>query len=261
MLALGIDASTSHVGLAVVRGRPEGRAELLCLASVRGDGVEGVRTQVSGVLAVVGGWYADLGLEGARVRIERAPRTARGDVQHGKQAALGWALGYVAGVIEARLECSAMRLQPAELVEVRDWRASMLALSTAWGRPAIPPSRGAARPAERIEQIARIVRAASVEVTFGCGHTQQVERRLLLGVRSCAQCGDSKPVDMGEAWKELACALVAHHFPEQYGPFVALARKRSRKDKPDHKLEGVSDGCEAVWIAASAFAETTTDRR
>lgn len=258
-MALGIDASTSHVGLALLRERPGGRAELLQLGSVRGDGVEGVRAQAQRVAVVVSGWAEtlDLDLTDCRVRIERAPRTARGDVQHGKQAALGWALGYVAGVVEVVLDRSIHDLRAAELVEVRDWRANMLELSSRWGRPATKPSRKDRADIVHIESIERVEGTNKAEVRFSCGHVETVEREILLAGCRCTTCPKPQRSDVGAAWKRLACALVEHHFSERYAQLVEPARRRARTPRSDHELEGISDACEAVWIAASAL---TSDR-
>jgi predicted lipoprotein with Yx(FWY)xxD motif len=52
-----------------------------------------------------------------------------------------------------------------------------------------------------------------------------------------------------DEWKRLACTAVAHRWPTLYAAVVEDARGRARSQKPDHRLAGVADACEAAGVA------------
>lgn len=280
-MIVGLDLSNSHTGVAALLLDGPRRPALVRVESLR---MSGTADAFGGALRVFNAvreseelqptpdgskWDPD-SRDGwrhpppARVAIEIPPATAREDVHHGGQAAIGWSLGYLQGMVEHPLRRGGRRI---DHVHVSLWRQAMLEWSTRWGVLAQAPPREPPPPAlepgvkrqrfdvERDGSAFRIVWA-------GCGHTEDggsLERLQASPPVRCARCVASTrapaPADPAEwrrqQWKKLAVELVARHWPEPYERFVIPARRRARTEKPDHELEGVSDGCEAVWIACS----------
>lgn len=198
----------------------------------------------------------------ARVGIEIPPDTARADVHHGGQAAIGWALGYLQGLVEAPLRRGGRRIAH---VEVAAWRRAMLVWSNRWGvlaqEPAMNPPPVASELMKRQPfEVAR--KGTGFELVWaGCGHRSPVasyEQLIGSPPYACPECEPERlrkladPAEWRrEQWKILACRLVQAHWPVEYAALVADARERVRTEKADHELAGVADACEAVWIACS----------
>ncbi len=50
-------------------------------------------------------------------------------------------------------------------------------------------------------------------------------------------------------WKRLACETVRAMWPERFEDVAVDCRARARTAKPDHRVEGIADACEAAIIA------------
>lgn len=245
MLHVGLDLANTTTGAAAVRLHGD-HVELVWLRPLHLP--DDAKRAAAKVLAACS--TADA------VSIERPPDVVRGHVRHGPQARLGYALGRICGRIEAGLDATGI---PHELVEVRDWRATMLERSANWGVPAFAPGKGPALTTASLPLLAapRAVReGTTVYLVWPCGH-----RRLFDPARArsadtmCRQCGhrDTKPLSRAEVvtaeWKATACRLVRARWPELYAELVADARERARTPRADHELSGVADACEAAFIA------------
>lgn len=255
----GVDQSNRQCGLAILDCIPGRRPLLLELVSLPGAGsgrqVETARRVLDRLEPRIHAFP-----QSSRIRIEQAPPS--GSQHHGQQAVIGWSLGLLAGLI-----LGGLRDYDAELVTVSAWRTRMLEVSTRWGvlaqappKSPPPPPLGA-KPARKA--VTRAVSGPGFEVRFeGCTHVTPVAdygALMAFTIPVCPQCGAAtraKRIDpdwrRGE-WKRLACRLVAAHWPEPYAALVASARASARVEHEDHELAGVSDACEAVWIALSAW--------
>lgn len=94
-------------------------------------------------------------------------------------------------------------------------------------------------------------------VRFSCGHEVTVDGMASLTAMgtNCPRCRDREKrrdpaEEIRDAWKLLACDGIAHFFPILFAELVTDARSRARdKTKEPWQLAGVSDACEAAWIA------------
>jgi hypothetical protein len=259
MRVVGIDQSNTSTGVALLDA-PGGRPALLDLRAVHGWGAARASDTAARVLEIVTPW-CDPATE---VRCELAPPTAREETHHGRQAEIGWGLGYLGGLI-----VGALLFRPdgpsVACVPVSEWRTRMLELSTRWGvfaeAPALrPPSIGAQPPTRR--QVERDGDGFLLHWE-GCEHRTPLldfaalQASTLTRCPTCAGAANAAAADPAEwrrqEWKRLACRLVSIHWPDPYRALVADARSRARSEKQDHELSGVADACEAVWIGLSAW--------
>ena len=261
----GIDQSNTIVGLATIY-RPDGSVgvpTLEALSSMRALGLDEVESTANAVVEwVLGQARAP---EVTAVRLEKAPITAREDVHHGPQAAIGWALGLLAGEIRGRLRVH--RYADVELVEVSVWRERMVLWANRWGVSCTAPPKEppAFRPSDRPRRryVGRGVGKAFLVTWEGCDHSQTIadfDALMKFSSTQCPGCEGSARRDVADPaewrrreWKKLACRLVAALWPAPYADLVARAAARARTEKEDVDLSGVNDACEAVWIAVSAL--------
>lgn len=249
-MVIGLDLATRITGAAAVRPAPHvllQRAEPLRVA----PSVDGARKILDWLLP----HRPDL------VVVERPPMVVSKDVAHGSQAAIGYALGRMSGLVEGMLHAHRV---PYVLVDVGDWRDTMLATSTRMGVPASKPgTQPKPTPMFGARQRVRLERTdGQLEAVYECGHRRPVPSiDALPRIASCPKCSATPP-EMKRSdwvrgeWKRLACELVRAHWPGPYAELVATARAAARTDKADHELVGVSDAAEAVWIAVHGVCGT-----
>lgn len=250
-MVVGIDLSSNITGVACVSGDAQ-RATLHWARIVRVP--DDVWRGADRILEAI---PPDV----ARVVIERPPTVVKSDVRHGSQAAIGYALGRMTGIVEGELR---RRSIPYTLVEVRDWRATMLTTSTRWGVPATAPPPKPPPAPPPLFQRARAERVGSdVYLVWPCEHRQRIDPTQHVSDTSCRVCDrDRKAAEKPQArwqwvsaeWKRLACRLVAAHWPGVFAEVVADARGRARTEKAPHELVGVPDAAEAAWIAVHGVA-------
>jgi hypothetical protein len=257
MFCVGIDEGNSQCGVGIIEASDMSRPPpVRFCCSVGMPGSAGADAGSRKVVELISPYL----LEPARVRIERAPDRVRADVKHGSQANVGWTLGYLAGRLSAHLELSG---HDVGLIPVSVWRQTMLELSARWGAPV--DMERAAQPSAGPSQARKVQREGDVlcVVWEGCGHKSDVgsfERLLRFSARTCPVClterSAPRPLtdaeERSDRWKRVACDGVRRHWPDTYVALIADARSRSRVVKEDHRLAGVSDACEALWIAAAA---------
>ena len=254
-MVVGIDLSSSLTGVALVSGDAQ-RVHLHWTRMVRVP--EDPWRGVERILELIPG-------DASRVLIERPPTVVKSDVRHGSQAAIGYALGRMTGLLEGELRRKGLAYR---LVEVRDWRATMLRTSTAWGVPATPPppKPPPPPPPSPLFQRARAVReGGTVYLVWPCDHRVPVDPSGPIGDTACRVCAreegrksKEKPLNRAQwvsaEWKRLACRLVAAHWPEPWAAVVADARGRARTERAEHELAGVADAAEAAWIGVHGVA-------
>lgn len=260
-MTIGVDQSNTIVGLACVHREQgsTGRPVLEAMTCLRALGLDHVESTADGVVDWIRQWSAVV-----PVRLERAPVTARADVKHGHQAAIGWALGLLAGEIRGRLRVHGYT--DVELVEVSTWRERMILWSNRWGVPCTAPAKEplfkpGVKPRRRY--VGRGKEKEFVVTWEGCDHEQTIadfDALLSFSTTQCPACEGSARRDVSDPaewrrreWKKLACRLVAALWPAPYAAMVSAAAARARTEKEDVDLSGVSDACEAVWIAVSAL--------
>ncbi len=248
---VAVDPGSRHTGVAsavLVDGQPE----VTSLAGVvmhQGDAERSVRERVLPLLR---------SSPAAVLWLEEPPDYRHSDVEHGSEARIGYALGWVSGLIAGGAGLSTRR------VAVSDWRTSMV---TTCGRRGIfvePPRRARApsTPAAIAQRFDIAGRPAGgfIRTWRGCGHTQQFISFAELSRAGAGACGicsgpEAKQPDPAEwvrdEWKRIACHSVQRLWSGLYAELVAEARGRQRGpgSPPDHRLPGVPDACEAAWIA------------
>lgn len=265
MVVIGIDPSNQHTGLACVAPAPELARRLVAVEPVvmlhGDDGVE--RSILERIRPTIDRWTAT---GPAHLWVEEAPPTARGDVHHGPQGAIGFAQGWLAGAVTGPY----MGRHGVHRVNPSPWRDHMLVEAARAGFLLQEPRRGGA-PAEpgRVQRF-KVDREGSgfVKVWNGCDHRETFANYASLQMASAATCptcaagvrvprGTSEADAIREAWKETACRFVARFWPAQYTEIVAAARTRAKVAQPDHRLGGVADACEAVGIALYGLAQVS----
>lgn len=265
-VVLGIDQSNTATGLACVRAHPDPRKRVHAfLAHPMLDGEEGVvRSVTERVWPTLRGWLGE-NPGPAHVWVELAPPTMRADVNHGAQAAIGFAQGWLGGLIAGGLLEGGCDVH---LAPVSDWRATMLRTAIEIGCPLSPPRRGREDAPDANPERFRVASGGGtsfVRTWTGCGHEERLRDFAELNeaqTTRCPACRGSRPTmssaeAVRDAWKAIACLFVRALAPTGYGQLVAQARGRARKkDAPDHHLVGVADACEAVGIALHGLSVT-----
>lgn len=247
-MILSIDPSSTYTGIAKRSGED---VQLYRVRMHPGEPERSYRERISPVLLEIPICRPE------HVLVEEVPDNARKDVgRSGQQAVIGRSVAYVAGLTVAGYldrGVRVTRVQPSE------WRESMLIWAARRGQLLEKPRRS-----QRVippEQVGRNrvtttqrIGAGLFRLTFECGHSAEVEYAALGETRDCKACIVRPERTMDDAewvrdeWKRIACAVVERHFPEPYAQLVAEARASARGPKPDHRLEGVSDACEALCI-------------
>jgi hypothetical protein len=244
---LGLDASSSYVGVAVVEHNNPGRQEpgkLLFL-----DAVPGSDREPWELADRVVDRLGDLG-DVDVVAFEEPPPAARADVHHGFQAPIGLAIGLTAGAILGRLHG---RYQRVQRVTVRAWweRWELVVLANRGAVYLWENWKG--ERTRKVRTFDKLIRSGSgVYATYkGCTHAPRVSLTTPVPV-TCPMCGPDQrdPAeirrDLRKAW---TVETVRSLYPRQVDHLIACARERARTDKPDHQLAGVHDACDAVGVA------------
>ena len=257
MKVAGIDPSNGYTGIAAARPAAQLRDRLLEARAVRlfEEDAYCVRSIRERIAPVLDQWIADDLL----LAIEQAPPTAREDMGHGAQAEIGYAQGWLGGMICGRYADTARieRFGPSP------WRDTMIVEAARNGLLLQKPTRASLTSAQGGAAVTRVLRVdrapqGGFNVLWrGCAHVFWCLNMGAVQAKPdrCPECakGD-KPrpavgADIRDAWKALACRFVAHFWPEIYEGIVAPARERAHTNPPDHRLAGVPDACEAVGIA------------
>lgn len=184
----------------------------------------------------------------------------RADVHHGAQAEIGFAQGWLGGLVAGRLHAigAAVHLAP-----VQDWRDHMLEVAAEIGAPMVAPRRGRAAlgPETAVERfrLGSEPGGAITRTWLPCAHQERFPDYGMLARAQTVRCPlcpraarpkASAAESVRDAWKATACRFVEQLALGAYMELVADARSRARAaDMPDHQLVGVSDACEAVGIA------------
>ena len=209
---------------------------------------------------------------GTPLWLEEPPDFSRSDVNHGSEARIGYAEGWLSGLVAGQMGL------PTRRVTVSEWRATMLIACGAYGTWVVAPSRRRApTPLAVAAQRSDVTSCpdGGFRRTFReCGHTQIFASFSDLkkhATGSCSVCALPRPKELDPAewvrdeWKRIACAGIKRAWPERYAPLVAEARGRRRvkpgdtapPENADHHVVGVPDACEAAWIAVHALTALT----
>lgn len=249
MRILGLDASSSYVGVAVIERAPAdpGPGQLLFLDAVPGSNKEPweLADRVVERLGAMGDVDA--------LKYEVPPPSVPEDVRHGFQAPIGLAIGLTAGCIIGRLHGRARAIQG---VPVKDWW-------TAWELVALRSQgqrflwenwrRTHKETLSTFDRIIRMEGKVGAYATYrGCTHAVPVHVGGAPIPKTCPACaGDSRdPAEIRrDERKRWSVESVRAIYPDFVDTLIAGARSRARSDKPDHQLSGVHDACEAVAIA------------
>lgn len=280
---IGIDPGSSYTGVAVAIGEPGDPApQLLRLSGVvmgSGDVAGSVRSRV--LPEVERCCVAGCGTSATSIWLEEPPEYAHADVGHGSEARIGYALGWLSGLVAGGAHAF---WAPNQLVlrraAVRAWRDHMLVfcgrrglLMQAPTRASIPGVRSSFAPG--LTQRFSVKNAGGggfVRSWSGCGHEDQFASFADLRAaedRTCHTCAVASKADpkpdpaawVRDEWKRLACVGIARFWPDLYAPLVVGAQERRRfaggaavaGEKPDHQLAGVADACEAAWLSLYAL--------
>jgi hypothetical protein len=266
-VVISIDPGNAYTGMAMlVQGYPE-EARMARVCMYDGDPVRSVRERVGPMLC---NWIMvarHMGCACPVVLIERCPPTARKDANHGKQAQIGFALGWLSGLIAGYLMVATMNAIRIELVDVAEWRKG-LSDDPLFMRKAQPEV--VVMPKTQRFEMQRNGNGGYIRVWSGCGHREVLPRwadiQHLAPPVKCPACetatGDRAKIVRDE-WKERACAYVSRAYPELLEAVVEEARKTAiNKDKPVHELAGVADASEALCIArygVKKYSDSVTD--
>jgi hypothetical protein len=273
MAVFGLDPGSTCLGIAVLGARPhESPPEpppLWRFCHLRPKPLPAYFRQ----LKLLG---LDPGLGIQAVAVEHPPPTAKGSANHGRQAPIGHALGWYGGLTVGWLAGGRVGGRDFETLEPepQQWRASMLHWSAVWGLP-LPhakdlvalraqQARARARAVQLDQRVDRLRRVDDrLVVTYvGCDHEWSgLADEYHKVPPACLTCSAPKPARprdelIREAWKEIACMFVRHHWPDAFQGLLLGAQDRARKDSPDrpaHTYAGLPDACEAVGIATVAF--------
>lgn len=290
MIVLGIDPGSSHTGWCVARDNPLRGEEHIRFGSLRIREPESVYHAAwrlrRGLVAEFGRLGFSLDEIEAyergglidRVFVEQAPITSKktrvgrdGELHtKGNEGEIGWRQGWAAATMALVL---APRVAP-EPVPVSTWRETMCIESSRAGFLLQAPQRTRTPQPETLTTTGRIgiVRVEPVGgnqyfVYYRCGHRgtcpsfDNLDTDLWSTCQECRRGGTKTPSakldgdEIRDAWKATACRFVARWCPTQYAALVQDARSRARDEHPDHRLQGVSDGCEAVGIALHGLVQ------
>lgn len=204
---------------------------------------------------------------GTPLWFEEPPDFSRSDVHHGSEARIGYAEGWLSGLVAGQMGLTTHR------VTVSAWRATMIATCGKRGLYVTAPSRRTAPTALAMAAQRSTVTGRPgggfVRTFTECEHTQSFASfaDLKRSTGTCAACAvPTKAIDpadwVRDEWKRIACQGIQRFWPELYAPLVATARGRRRPKSgatapteiPDHQVTGVPDACEAAWIAVHALS-------
>lgn len=262
MVIVGIDQSNAATGIGVVRPAERLQERLLWLEPILmlDDDVE--RSVLERIYPVLEHWTEH---DRAQLWVEQAPPMMRSDVKHGAQASIGFAQGWLGGLIAGRF----LGRFPVHRVGPSPWRTTMLVEAARAGLVLPEPGRKPPPPPPGQVQRFKVDRAgaAFVRVWDGCNHRETFHTYADLHkaqAQACTTCAAGNAVQtltdaeaVRDAWKATACRFVRHFWPGMYDNVVRGAQARARSDRPEHRLAGVADACEAVGIALHGLSQVT----
>lgn len=201
--------------------------------------------------ATAHGWVDELVERFARapavVGVECNDFTRQEDERGRNQGLVAWRQGWMACTIASAIPCD----RPPMLIQGRAWRATML---RELGKPK-PSARRvtAAKGPPPPVAVDRDDRDGFVVTWRECGHTWTAPSldALFRKPIDCPVCtrATSTGDDIAAAWKAIAVDGALERWGEAFADLVSRARKRAKPTTPTHRLVGVSDACEAAWIA------------
>lgn len=179
------------------------------------------------------------------------------------QAAIGYPLGYCAGLAAAVFLSDPNLVHPVLRVPVTAWRDSMLVNAARDGCVLVRPGTKLARiGTKRRSDIDGTTRTGDggFDVAWrSCAHLHRVATyAALLSPDMPTECPVCHPVagatfdsvdDVRDEWKAAACRIAEHLHPEAYASLVADAKSRAKTVDLEHRLAGVPDACEALGMA------------
>ncbi len=256
----GCDPSSAHIGFGNLGadGTIEALASIRCLD-------EPAATYTDRVVPLLA--CADLD-DTDELWIERPPPTAHKDANHGHQAVIGYAIGVHTGlVIAAWTALGGGKVHP---IDVTPWRNDMIIGAARRGVIVQPPSHRpvfTGQTSNRTDVVRGdgaglfLVKYRPCDHTWPRGaaaggvHVHELKNR----PAACPECSAaaSDPTrDIRDRWKELACHVAQKLAPAMYSDLMGQCRARARTDRPDHRLEGLSDACEALGIAIAGHVRS-----
>lgn len=258
--SIGIDPGSDYIGLGAVQIDDDNRLTCLGLHRIRVAGLS-----LGNFVAKVDQLLRPLVQGNVILSYEQPPPTARADTRHGHQAPIGWRLGVISGAIISPY-LLADNVQSQE-IKVAAWRDGLMDFAAVHGPQAVRPSRrDLGRAVTGVKAGTLMTPLTSLptggwigEYTCGC----EASLKTLKDVQEsaiCRNCSTVKKIDdpaiaIRDAWKELACQIVQHHFPQQYAELIEPARKAARSNPPDHQLSGVADACEGLCLSIGVLGD------
>lgn len=254
---VGIDQSNSYTGIAIAPSAWAGGLQSLGFVIMYQGDVE--RSYRERILPALPDQVHAIG-------IEKSAGVARSDTNHGKQAVIGEALGWLGGLIASPYVARGI---PVLRPEPGEWRQSLRLYAAEKGEllPEVTRAQvvaqaeiaNAPKP-DRLGDLTRTfvttVKGAKIVFTSKwsrCGHPWSGSLAELQDVpAACPRCAKGTRIDpaalVRDAWKKWSCDAARRLFPDSYEELVSGARARARTDKPDHQLGGVSDACDAAGV-------------
>jgi hypothetical protein len=296
-VALAVDPGNRHTGIAcATQGDMGTDIDLVALAGITlhaGDVERSVRERivpalldatgkipVDGVPALAHLPYVEVqrdvllrtlrNVDRVSIWFEEPPDYSRSDVRHGSEARIGYAEGWLSGLVAGQMGL------PTRRVAVSAWRETMIRTCVQRGLYIVAPSRRMApTPLAVAAQCSTVTGRPGggfVRTFTDCGHAQSfasfADLKRSTGI--CATCAvpvkTADPANwVRDEWKRIACQGIQRFWPELYASLVAAARGRRRAkpgeaaptEVPDHQVAGIADACEAAWIAVHALSVPT----
>lgn len=202
--------------------------------------------------------------------VERPPPTAKKDTNHGPQARIGDAQGLVGGMImgawlQAGIGPVLPRMAPANVPG--GWRHEMIVMAARNGLLLAPPKHREAKfsmsPKLKGERgkPERLDGGGWSLPYLGCDHALRLESftELVAAPAQCAECRTAPTARqraqvIREGWKMNACRFVERFWPDTYEEVVAAASARAKTVTEPHRMQGVSDVCDAACMGAAAYS-------
>lgn len=237
-MVIACDLDNQHSGLALLGGEP-GREEVLDVRRVvmGGDPYEAIMRRVA---PVVIGWLEQQPT--ARLLIERPPGKVSASLQHGPQAVIGeaqgWVAGVLAGAVGARLAAAPVRVPNGT------WHDT-LALVAARRGVSLPTEarRGAGPPPELVRV------GAELRLRWACGHDRPFNpAQAASAPQSCPSCAKAPADARRDLRKQRAWTLAQALAPELMARVAAEASAKARGEREPWRLAGVDDVADAVGV-------------
>ncbi len=263
MLIASIDQSNSYTGMALVSATLPIEDALVDWANVRmsqDDAISSFRRCIVPVLLRWTQTYQNIFL-----LVEQPPPTARGDVEHGHQAAIGDAQGLLGGLAlgwwMAQGHPVIGRVEPGG--KNSGWRQTVVLEAARSGRLLQTPSRAYTPVVGRLKGKRGKPRRDPdapggkgwIMPYLGCGHDLSFScfSALVEAPAECPECAKPKSgrevADrVRDEWKRLAYDVVDHFWPDHLREIVTDASSRAKTIRKPHRYAGVSDVCDAICI-------------